>query len=265
MTVIAIIRTKDKKEESVQLAQEMGFEVRFASPLELAELDTPRFGEFTDQVEKGKVSRVIITSSTAVKFMMGLLNNKGNASSVVKRLNEKGVIAIGPITAEALKKEWIKAEAIPEKFTSDGLVDLMRNRIGTGDVVWVVRSDKGSQVISQGLERTGAKVEEVAVYALKKAEQDRAILDMYFWTVKGGIDVFAFTSSTSAGSFIEEGEKKYGVRQFGTSLNESIIAAIGGSTRDALEDMGINVDIVPDKATFNDMMAAIRDYIDRKD
>lgn len=265
MTVIAIMRTNDKKVESVQLAQEMGFEVRFASPLELSELDTPKFGEFIDQVKAGKVSRVIITSSTAVKYMMGLLNKKGNASSVVKRLNEKGAIAIGQITAEALKKEWIKVEAIPEKFTSDGLVDLLHGGIGSGDLVWVVRSDKGSQVILQGLERTGARVEEVAVYSLHRSEPDRAMLDMYFWTVEGGIDVFTFTSSMSAESFIQEGEKKYGVRRFGTALNESIIAAIGGSTRDTLENMGIDVDVMPDKATFNDMMVAVRNYIDRKD
>jgi uroporphyrinogen-III synthase len=265
LTTIAILRTKDRKEESVQLAQEMGFEVRFASPLELSELDTPRFGMFTDQVEAGKVSRVIITSSTAVMYLMRLLNKKGNASKVVKRLNEKGVIAIGPTTAEALKREWIKVEVIPEKFTSEGLVDHLHEGIGTGDVVWLVRSDKGSQVILQGLERTGAKVEEVAVYSLVKSEPDRAMLDMYFWTVKEGIDVFAFTSSMMAESFIQEGERKYGVRQFGTALNASLIAAIGESTRRTLEDMGINVDVMPEKATFSDMMVAIRNYIDRKD
>ena len=96
MTKLAILRTKDKKEESVQLAQEMGFEVIFASPLELAEVDSAKFWQFVDELESGKVDLVILTSSTAVKYMLQLLNKKGRAEGAVRKLNQKGIIAIGP-------------------------------------------------------------------------------------------------------------------------------------------------------------------------
>jgi uroporphyrinogen-III synthase len=265
MTKLAIMRTRDKMAESVDQAKEMGFDVIYASPLELSELDTQEFWRFVDELKAGKVGRVMLTSSTAVKFMFNLLEKRDKASSAFTHLNERGIIAIGPITAEAARAKWLKVEAIPEKFTSDGLVDLLKGKVTKGEVVWIVRSDKGSDVIRKGLESMGVRVEEVPVYSLKKASPDRDLLDMYYFTVNGGIDVYAFTSSMSAQTFIEEGEKKYGVKQFGTALNSSIITAIGEPTKRTLEDMGIDVDIVPEEATFEKMLIAIKKYIDGQD
>lgn len=265
MTTLAIMRTKDKMEESVRLAEEMGFTVRFASPLELAELDRPKFWKFVEELEAGKVKMVVLTSSTAIKYMLKLLQKRDLAGPMVRKLNERGIIAIGPVTADTARKEWIKVEAIPEKFTSEGLVDHIKGKLVPGDLVWVVRSDKGTDVLRKGLEMAGGKVEEVSVYSLQKSRPDRALLDMYYWTFHGGIDVYAFTSSMTAEAFIEEGEKKYGVRQFGQSLNEALIAAIGEPTRNTLEGLGISVDIMPKDATFESLLRSIHDYYQKDD
>lgn len=265
MTLLAIMRTRDKQEESVKMAREMGFNVIYASPIELSELDSPRFWQFVDDLEAGKVDMVILTSSTGVKYMLKLLNKKGRAEGAVRKLNERGIIAIGPVTADAAKKEWIKVEAIPEKFTSDGLVQHLSGRLRPGDRVWVVRSDKGSDVINKGLRQLGVEVEEVAVYSLEKTEPDRALLDMWYWTMDGRIDAYAFTSSMSAETFVREAEERYGMRKFGTALNAKVIAAIGEPTKKTLEDMGFDVDVMPEKATFKDLIQAIKQHLDRKE
>ncbi len=264
MTMLAVMRTMDKREESLQLAQEMGFEVIFASPLELAEVDSLKFWQFVDELEAGKVDMVIMTSSTAVKYMLKLLNKKGRAEGAVRKLNRKGIIAIGPITADAAKREWIKVTAIPEKFTSDGLVQHLRDRLAPSDRVWVVRSDQGSDVINKGLRQLGVEIEEVAVYSLERTEPDRALLDMWYWTMDGRIDAYAFTSSLSAETFVQGGEERYGMRQFGTALNGKVIAAIGEPTRKTLQDMGFDVDVMPERATFKDLLLAIRDHLQKK-
>ncbi|MFA5311790.1 MAG: uroporphyrinogen-III synthase [Methanomassiliicoccales archaeon] len=263
MTKLAIMRTKDKMVESMDMAKGMGFDVMFASPLELDGLDTPDFWRFVDELEAGRVGRVMLTSSTAIKYMFKLLESRDRASSAFTQLNKRGIIAIGPVTAEEAKAKWLKVEAVPERFTSDGLVRLLKGKVATGEVVWVVRSDKGSDVLRKGLEMMGAKVEEVPVYSLNRTEPDRALLDMYFFTVNGGIDVYAFTSSLSAQAFIEEGERKYGGKQFGTALNSSIVAAIGEPTRKTLEEMGIDVDVMPKNATFEDMLRSIKAYVEK--
>lgn len=264
MTKLAILRTKDKKEESMQLAQEMGFEVIFASPLELAEVDSAKFWQFVDELESGKVDQVILINSIAVKFMLQLLNKKGRAQGAVRKLNQKGIIAIGPITADAAKREWIKVTAIPEKFTSDGLVQHLGAMVHPSDRVWVLRSDQGSEVITKGLRQLGAIVEEVAVYKLERTEPDRALLDIWYQTLDGRIDAYVFTSPLSAQTFVEGGEERHGMRKFGCALNGKLITAIGEPTRKALQDLGFDVDVMPERATFKDQLLAIKAYLDNK-
>ncbi|HSV41946.1 MAG TPA: uroporphyrinogen-III synthase, partial [Methanomassiliicoccales archaeon] len=186
MTTVAIMRTKDKKEESELLAKDMGFEVRFASPLELSELDSPDFWRFVDELEAGLVSKVVVTSVSGLKFMIALLNKRQKTSAVLRKLNEMGgILAIGPLTAEAARKEWIKVEALPEKFSADGLAEMLRGRVRPGQKVWVLRSDKGSKVLTEGLQKAGSQVEEASVYTLRETNPDRALLDMYYWTIHG--------------------------------------------------------------------------------
>ena len=261
MTKLAILRTKDKKEESLQLAQEMGFEVIFASPLELAEVDSAKFWQFVDDLESGKVDQVILINPTAVKFMLQLLNKKVRAEGAVRKLNQKGIIAIGPITADAAKREWIKVTAIPEKFTSDGLVQHLSAMVHPNDRVWVLRSDQGVEVITKGLKQLGAIIEEVAVYSLERTEPDRALLDIWYQTLDGRIDAYAFTSPLSAETFVHGGEERYGMRPFGIALNGHVIAAIGEPTRKTLQDMGFEVDVMPERATFKDLLLAIKEYL----
>jgi uroporphyrinogen-III synthase len=257
------MRMKDKMTESVDQAKGMGFDVMFASPLELSEMDTPDFWRFVDDLEADRVGRVLLTSATAVKYMFELLEKKGRASTAFSKLNKRGIIAVGPLTAETAKAKLLKSETVPERFTSEHLASILKSKVAKGETVWIVRSDQGSEVVRKGLESLGAKVEEVPVYTLKKSEQDRALLDMYYFTVNGGIDAYLFTSPLSAKAFIEEGEKKYGVREFGTALNDSIIAAMGEPTKKMLESMGVDADVTSGSLRFEDTLKAVKLYIEK--
>ncbi|MFA5314185.1 MAG: uroporphyrinogen-III synthase, partial [Methanomassiliicoccales archaeon] len=193
MTKLAIMRMKDMTTESIDRAKELGFDPMFASPLELSEMDTPEFWRFVEELEADKIGRVLLTSATAIKFMFDLLEKNGKASSAFSKLNKHGIIAVGPLTAEAAKAKWLKAETVPERFTSERLASLLKGKVAKGERIWIVRSDQGSEVIRKGLEALGAIVEEVPVYTLKKSDPERALLDMYYFTVNGGIDAYIFT------------------------------------------------------------------------
>jgi len=265
MTTVAILRTKEKKEESVKLGEELGFTVRYGSPIEMAERDSPDFSRFVEDLEAGRVKKVVVASATSLKFMLSLLHKRDKAGPVVRRLNERGIIAIGPVTAEAAKKEWIKAEELPERFTAEAFAEIIGAGLAPGDLVWVVRSNKGTDVMTKGLQLAGAKVEEVAVYALRRSEPDRALLDIIYWAVRGTIDAYVFTSAMTVEVFIEEGERKYGVKQFGVSLNGSVIAAINEATKKALEGLGIDVDVLSRDGTYESMMYQLNAYFTKED
>ena len=63
---------------------------------------------------------------------------------------------------------------------------------------------------------------------------------------------------------MQGGEERYGMRPFGTALNGRVIAAIGEPTRKTLQDMGFEVDVMPERATFKDLLLAIKEYLEKE-
>jgi uroporphyrinogen-III synthase len=92
----------------------------------------------------------------------------------------------------------------------------------------------------------------------------RPLLDMFYKGVRGEIDIFAFTSSMSARSFIDEARKHYTDEEVDDMLDCAVIAAIGEPTQKTLEDMGVRVDIVPKKATFEDLLQAVKEGLKKE-
>jgi uroporphyrinogen-III synthase len=257
LTTLAILRPTDRREESVELARKMGFDTVFASPIDLKTNDSPEFEAFLQGLSLGDVDIVVLTSSTAVKSTFELANKHGQVEELSRGLRQAQVIAIGPVTARTAEKEWIKVDTLPEKFTSDGLVQLLSEKGIQGKQVVILRSDQGSEVLMKGLTGSGATVKEITVYKLTKVKTGRPLLDMFYKGVRGEIDVFAFTSSMSAKSFIDEARKHYSDEEVDDMLDCAVIAAIGEPTQKTLEDMGVRVDITPEKATFEDLLKAI--------
>lgn len=71
--------------------------------------------------------------------------------------------------------------------------------------------------------------------------------------------MFAFTSSMSAKSFIDEAKKHYTDEEVEDMLDCAIIAAIGEPTKDTLEQMGVRVDVMPKEATFHALLQSVID------
>jgi uroporphyrinogen-III synthase len=258
LTTLAILRPTDRMDESVELARKMGFDTVFASPIDLKTNDSPEFEAFLQGISYGDVDIVVLTSSTAVKCTFELAQKHGQVEELSRGLRQALVIAIGPVTAKTAEKEWIKVETLPDKFTSEGLVQLLSGMDLQGKQVMILRSDQGSEVLMKGLESSGATVKEITVYKLTKVKAGRPLLDMFYKGVRGEIDVFVFTSSMSAKSFIDEARKHYSDEEVDDMLDCAVIAAIGEPTQKTLEDMGVRVDIMPERATFEDLLKAIK-------
>jgi len=261
MTTIAILRSTDRLEESLELARKMGFDAVFASPIDLRTNDTPEFLTFLQGLANGDVDTVVLTSSMSVKSTFELARKHGQVEELSRGLRQIQIIAIGPGTAKTAEAEWIKVETLPERFTTEGLVQLLAKKKITGKQVVILRSDQTSEILTKGLKSSGAMVQEIEVYKLTKVKAGRPLLDMFYKGIRGEIDVFAFTSPLSAKSFIDEAKKHYSDEEVDDMLDCAIVAAIGEPTKKLLEDMGVRVDIVPIQTTFEMLMQAIADAI----
>ncbi|MXV62664.1 uroporphyrinogen-III synthase [Natronorubrum sp. JWXQ-INN-674] len=157
------------------------------------------------------------------------------------------VCAIGPATADALRAEGYAVDLVPEEFTSSGLVAALDGRID-GARVEVARSDHGSDVLLDGFEDAGAYVHETVLYRLVRPAGSGKSTEL---AAEGSLDALCFTSSLTVEHFLEAAAER-GIREDALAgLADATVGVIGDPTAETARSLGIDVDVVPDDATFD--------------
>ena len=269
MTKVAIMRPQDKIEESAQMVRDLGFETICASPVEVSVRDSREFRELLKAMEADGPKIVVFTSATGVKAAFelaeggGYCGKEGVSRGLRELLGRRTVAAIGSSTAAAARMFGLEVDIIPEEFTSSGIVKTLSKKGVEGAWIAVLRSSTGSQVLAEGLSKTNARVTEIDLYDLVRRSDSPEMKLMIDEALNGRIDIFLFTSALSAKTFMEAGIDASSEERIVEAVNSRTVVAIGKPTRRALEDYGVRVDGVPEKATFEDMMRLLPDLIKR--
>lgn len=250
MTTIGFTRPSKRIKDSVQEARDLGFDVMAAPSLEIMHGDDSEFKRLEESVTDG--CTVVFGSSTAVEECQTFFGDRMKDVFAGAR-----IVSIGPATTKKLEAAGFKVDAVPEDFSSYGLVDLLKDD-AKGKRIVIVRSDSGSDVLSDGLREAGADLVDIASYKLKEVGMCPALLHMLIAVKRKQMDAMAFTSPMSATSFISHLEKKYGKEQGDAYLRQIKIAAIGRPTAERLRSLGFEPDIIPQETTFHDMLLAIK-------
>jgi len=253
MKVIAIMRPANYLAESVKLAGSMGFKAITAPMIDVVDKTDANFKGFVERIMEGAVDYVIFTSANGVEFTLLKLNS---TDDFIDQLNETKVVAVGPKTKEALLKNGINVSLMPDLYSSEGLVDLLTGI--EGSVIEIARSSHGAPELVSGLIEKGAKVHETQVYEIIRPRDERHEKLMRE-ALAGKIDIFAFTSSMMVRNFMaiagDMGIKDEIIR----IMNEKTVAAIGKPTSETLSGFGVNVRILPERYTFEELLKECRD------
>ena len=165
---------------------------------------------------------------------------------------DTAVCAIGDPTADALREAGYPVSLVPEEFSSAGLVAALEDAV-TGARVEVARSDHGSAVLTDGLNDAGAYVHETVLYRLVRPDGAGESAER---AAAGDLDAALFTSSLTVEYFLDAAAER-GVREAAIDgLAEAVVAVIGEPTRETAEELGIAVDVVPERADFEALAEA---------
>lgn len=239
---IAIFRPEVQMEESARLASEYGFRPVCAPAIALAERPLP--SDLISRLEAAEC--VVFTSANGVKIAL-------KNPAVQEYLKKKIVISIGPKTKMALSKYGFSSE-VPGEYSSEGLEGMLKGKCKR---VLFLRSAQGSQYLSAGLRNAGLAVDDIPLYEVVPSNDPR--LDDLIKGAKS-VDIFAFTSSSTARLLIER-SREMGQGQEANlrdSLANATVAAIGKPTAAELERLGVQVDVMPERFTFEAMLQALR-------
>ena len=235
---LAFFRPDDERaEEATRLLASLG-----ADPLSDPMLEV----QATGKQPRDDVDYTILTSKTGVD----LLDN-----SVV--LGGE-LCAIGETTAELLAEAGYDVGIVPETYTSSGLVERLEDEVD-GARVEIARSDHGSPVLLDGLEAAGAYIHETILYRLVRPEGSGISTER---AAAGRLDGVLFSSSLTVEHFIEAADER-GIRDDALAgLDDAVVGVIGAPTKATAEAFGIEVDVVPDDADFEQLARAVLDELE---
>jgi uroporphyrinogen-III synthase len=247
MAKIALIRPEHQLEKSIQIAVSYEYDTIAAPMVSILPVDDPNWDNFMRDLKADNVDYIIITSVNGVDRCIEL----GLSADL---LGHAQVVAIGPTTKKALLKKGIQVDLIPEDYSSSGILTLLKGALNKN--IWMLRSAHGSGLLREGLRVSGANVHEVVLYNLVKlcGERQKHFINAI---IKRDVSAVLFTSSVTVKSFFECSEA-LGVEQLLLdSLRKCLVASIGKPTTETLERYEVHVDIMPPKATYVDLVAAV--------
>jgi len=201
----------------------------------------------TGNTPRDDAEYVVFTSKTGAELVGDAGWTPGDAT----------VCAIGESTRVALETEGFGVDVVPGEYSSTGLVNVLRDRVG-GLRVEVARSDHGSDVLLDGLTEAGAYVHETVLYRLTRPSESGVSTER---AAAGDLDAALFTSSLTVEHFLDAADERGQRAQAVEGLNRAVVGTIGEPTRQTAEERGIDVDIVPDEASFEALADAVLDRL----
>jgi len=232
---VAVFRPDDERIESaVDLLDSLG-----ATPVP----DPMLAIEPTGAVPASDADYTIFTSKTGIEL----------AAEAGWKPSETTLVSIGPGTTAAAEAVGWTVDREPETYSSAGLVELLADEVD-GERVEVARSDHGSQELLDGLDTANADWSETVLYKLVRPPESGESAEL---AATGELEAAAFTSSLTVDHFLAAAKER-GIREEAIEgLDKAVVGVIGEPTRETAEGHGIDVDIVPDEATFEALATTV--------
>jgi uroporphyrinogen-III synthase len=191
------------------------------------------------------------------------------------------VAAIGPATAQALRRYGVKPDLVPGEYIAEGVAAaLIEDAHRHGESleekrILIVRAAEARKVLVEELQRAGAIVEEVAAYRTHGAvidnEQGHEVLHLL---QSGQLDILTFTSSSTVRHFVQwltgcagdvarhvvaplAGAMPPSPTHLITHNPQLKIACIGPITSQTARELGLDVQIEASEFTIDGLVEAI--------
>ncbi len=260
--VIAITRPMGQAEEAGELIRAKGGVPYYIPAIEIKPLNKPEpMKKFIAELQEGTVDYVILMSTNGVKYLFSAAEDLKLTMQLREGLAKTFVIAVGPKTAEAIKETGVHVDLVPQKYSGEGLLEALKDTDVAGKKIRMPRTSNAPPTLSQALKARGADVEEIYVYE-SGLPVDEALKTKFYDDLTGGrIDAVLFGSGLSAKNIFKMLTEKASMEQLRKVLAEKVtVVAIGPTTAEALKELQVKVDVMPDDYLFDKALDALADY-----
>jgi len=181
---------------------------------------------------------VIFTSVNGASIFFDKLFAEGRDARSMYRAK---ILPIGAATADFIRSRGIIPDFVPESFTSEGIIEVLKKTEVRGRRFLLPRAEQARDVIGQYITDQGGACDVIPVY--------RTTLPENTALPKEKPDVVTFTSASTAENFIT---------LFGSGILEAAtVASIGPITTEALRRHDVRVDITASRHDVEGLADAI--------
>ncbi len=248
---ILVTRPEDQAHDFADLLMELGADVLTQPSIVIG--DPPDWGPVDEAIDNlDRYHWVVFTSANGVRFFLGRLWTQGKD---LRKLGPVKIAAIGPGTAEALRRHYLIADLVPAEFRAEALaealVDNLRREPSRSRVL-LVRANRGRPVLAEMLTSAGACVHQIAAYT--SADVNEPLPEVMTALNSGAINWITVTSSSIARSL---------ARMFGPQLSKARLASISPVTSAELRHLGFEPTVEAQVYTLGGLVEAILRYLEK--
>jgi uroporphyrinogen-III synthase len=261
---IAVTRPRGQAEEAGEMIAKKGGKPYFIPTIEIkGPRDLSATKKFIDALVKGEVDYVIFMSINGVRYLLSAAESLGLKDQLKKRLEKTKTLAVGPKTAQELRKNQIQVDLIPARYTSEGIIESLQQHSVSGKSIWIPRTSQAPPALAERLRKMHNNVQEVYVYESRLPVDPELTAQFLQDLVGGQIHAIIFSSSLGVKNLFRMLAEQVSTEKLREIMhNKLTIVAIGPTTAEALAEMGLKVDVMPEKHLFEETLNALARYWD---
>ncbi len=261
--IVAITRPAGQAEEAGKLIEEKGGKPYYIPAIEIKGLSNfASIKKFITELVELQVDYVIFMSTNGIKYLFSAAEELKQTSELKEGLAATFVIAVGPRTADALEKDYgVQVSLVPSKYSSEGLIECFGEGEVEGKKIRIPRTSNATPMLTDKLREMGADVEEIYVYESGLPVDEKLKDKFYKDLTSGRIDAIVFGSGLSAKNIFKMLSQKASMEKLREILNINVTTvAIGPTTGEALKEMGVKVDVMPEDYLFEKALSALAQF-----
>lgn len=247
---IVITRTVEQSKDSAEAFHQLGANIIIFPTLEIVPPASWRkFDEIINN--KDEIDYVVFTSAHAVK----MFSKRCEELNVQLDFNKIKIVAVGNKTKNICEKFSIPVHIIPSKFSGEGVINELSSYDIKDKTIFIPRSAIGREELPDGLKEMGAILKLAPVYNVSLPTNEKIIGNIE--KLKNSKpDLYIFTSPSTFENFLQILNISDPVNYF----NGIDVAAIGPTTKSAIENKNIRVTIMPSEYTIDGLVRKIIEY-----
>ncbi|MDY6981753.1 MAG: uroporphyrinogen-III synthase [Pseudomonadota bacterium] len=209
----------------------------------------------------------ILLTGEGLKRLLDLAGRHGREEAFVAALGRVPKLSRGPKPERVLRTLGLQSELHAAEHTTAGIIaSLATHELAGKRVAVQLYGEEPNLPLIDFLSGKGATADTVAPYVYASKEDETQVLQFIEALHAGSIDAVTFTSQPQYKRLVDVA-KAHGLdAQLHHGLQRTLLAAVGPLVAQQLEDAGLTVAVMPDKAWFmKPLVTALMRHFERGD